>query len=143
MKRHPPKSSQRPLKKRLRSPSVRLWRSLFHSLVERYRRKGGSDFDACKRLAPALSRAGQVLPHWSANYLVQVLHRSEMIKPSPRFKMAVVDLYKAKPRVRVDLPRHYISFKTRKEIEYVKAHLTPDDKREILLAAASHEDFDE
>lgn len=119
-------------------PLLRYWRPHFRRLVEQFRRNGESDWAACKRLRPALVK--EVDKRWTENYLVQVFQGD--LAPSRRFKIAVEKLYARKGKPRRDRPRLYVPFPTRREIKYIEKHLTPDDRREILLAAASHEDFE-
>ena len=75
---------------------------------------------------------------------MQVLNRG--IEPSRKFKIAVEKLRiyarHNKLRVRNDRPRLYVPFASRDDIEYIERLLSPDERRDVLLAAASHEDFE-
>ena len=119
-------------------PLLRYWRPHYRGLVEQFRKNGESDWAACKRLRPALCK--EVGARWSANYLVQIFQGDRTA--SRKFKTAVEKLHARKGKTRHDRPRLYIPFPTRREIKYVEKFLTPADRRDVLLAAASHEDFE-
>lgn len=113
----------------------------FDQLVERYREPGDSDYAACQRLLPALNRQARRRRKWGVSYPLHVYHRNPRIQASPELKSAVIALLKAKPRLRNDRPRLYIPFEKQSDIDYVSKHLSAEDRRDVLMAAASHEDF--
>jgi len=121
------------------------WYTQFRELVDKNRQSHESDYVGCKELAPKLSAAAGTHVDWSPSYLLHVLKPTErsVVGPSPVFTMAVENLYRKQSRKkRKDKLRLYVPFSTRAEIAYIEKHLTPADRRDILLAAASHEDFD-
>lgn len=113
------------------------WHEQYAQLVEKYREPGESDFAVCKRLAPILSKVARLHSPWSASYLLHVLHRSPKVGPSPVFQIAVGKLFNKKARIRKDRPRLYIPFENKREIEFVEACLSTEERRRALLLAAT------
>lgn len=121
------------------------WREQLEQLIDKHRLPTDSgDLAACKRLAPKLRAVASVKVSWTPNYILGVLHRNKgMSAPSPIFTDAVNAVIRKKRDRSKDRPRVYTSFASQAEADYVMRHLSAEDRRDILLGAASHEDFEE
>lgn len=120
------------------------WREQLQLLVDQHRGPNDSEWAACQKLAPKLRAAASAKVSWTPNYILGVLHRNKgMSAPSPIFTDSVNALIRKKRDRSKDWPRVYTAFPTQAEADYVMRHLNAQDRRDILLGAASHEDLEE
>ena len=127
----------------------------FEWLVAHYSAKtpkgknGGVITRALADLAEDLSTIENMRRPWSKEYLFQIRRKSPksvIDAPSPVFRMAVDKLWRklhAHKRIRKRGLRLYTPMQTRDEVEYIKKHLSAQERREALLIAAGFEDFGE
>ena len=102
------------------------------------------DWSRNRRLTElAIELGREMRPHriWSNKALYRVLAGKS---PGRYLEVAIDRLYRRKRprRVRKDKPRLYVPFSSRRHIKFIESRLTPEQRRKVLLYAASGEAWD-